>query len=137
MMKAFLLAALLMSGCSMGQADVAVGDAQQSLKNYGLSRCLLEALPTEETAMRKDLTSASRAYHFMGKGVHQILQDEESLHILHDPYQETRNFVLRLYAISGSAMKADNGVNVFHTCLTIYNSPEFDQFIRSQDAYLP
>ncbi|HDZ55207.1 MAG TPA: hypothetical protein ENI17_11715 [Pseudomonas xinjiangensis] len=136
-MKALLFAALLVSGCSTGLADTAAAEARQSLKNYGLSRCLLEALPEEESVLREDLASASRAYHFMGNGAHRILQDEESLDTLHDPYQETRNFVLSRYTATASPMKAGNGNSAFHACLAIYNSAEFDQFIRTQDAYRP
>ncbi len=136
-MKALLFAALLVSGCATSQADIAAGEARQSLKNYGFSRCLLNALPEEESVLREDLASASRAYHFTGNGVHQILQDEESLKTLHDPYLETRHFVLSRYADTGSPMKAGNGNSAFHACLAIYNSAEFDQFIRTQDNYLP
>ncbi|MFN3579603.1 MAG: hypothetical protein ACK4VV_03925 [Pseudomonas sp.] len=97
----------------------------------------MEALPAEESALREDLASASRAYHFMGHGPHQILQDEDSLETLHDPYQETRSFVLSRYAATGSPMKTGDGKSAFHACLAIYNSAEFDQFVRTQDAYLP
>lgn len=34
-------------------------------------------------------------------------------------------------------MKADNSNSAFHACLAMYNSAEFDQFIRTQDACLP
>ena len=136
-MKALLLAALLVSGCATGLNDTTLEEARQSLKNYGLSRCLLENLPRDDSALREDLASASRAYHFMGKGRHQILQDEESLNTLHDPYQATRNFVVARYPTAGSAMKAGNGNSAFHACLSIYNSAEFDEFVRTQDAYLP
>lgn len=135
--KALLWLALLMSGCANSWADTATDDARQSLKNYGLTRCLLEALPDQPSMLREDLASASRAYHFMGKGAHQILQDEETMDILHDPYLDTRDFVLKRYTADGSPMKAGNGNSAFHACLAIYNSTEFDQFIRGQDAYLP
>ncbi|MFT6465259.1 hypothetical protein [Pseudomonas sp. NyZ704] len=136
-MKTLLFSALLMSGCATSLADTANDDARQSLKNYGLTRCLLEALPDQPSVLREDLASARRAYHFMGKGAHQILQDEDTMDILHDPYQETRNFVADRYVADGSPMKAGSGNSAFHACLTIYNSAEFDQFIRGQDAYLP
>ena len=136
-MKALLLAALLVSGCSTGLADTALEEARQALKNYGLSRCVLEVLPEEESALREDLASASHAYHFMGNGAHQIVQDEETLDTLHDPYLETRNFVLSRHAGPGAAMKAGDRTSAFHACLAIYNSADFDQFIRTQDAYLP
>lgn len=136
-MKTLLLSALLMSGCATGLADTANDDARQSLKNYGLTRCLLEALPDQPSVLREDLASASHAYHFMGKGAHQILQDEDTMDILHDPYQDTRNFVADRYAADDSPMKVGNGNSAFHACLAIYNSTEFDQFIRGQDAYLP
>ena len=60
-MKALLLASLLMSGCATSLADTANDDARQSLKNYGLTRCLLEALPDQPSVLREDLASASRA----------------------------------------------------------------------------
>ena len=136
-MRTMMLVALLISGCATGHADNSTEEARQSLKNYGLSRCLLEALPEEDSVLRKDLTSASRAYHFMGNGAHQILQNEETLDTLHDPYLETRNFVLSRYSGAGSPMKTSEGNSAFHACLAIYNSAEFDQFVRTQDAYLP
>lgn len=136
-MRAMMLVAVLMSGCATGHADNSTEGARQSLKNYGLSRCLLEALPEENSVLREDLASASRAYHFMGNGAHQILQNEETLDTLHDPYLETRHFVLSRYRGTGSPMKTNKGTSAFHACLAIYNSAEFDQFIRTQDAYLP
>ena len=136
-MRTMLLVAILMSGCATGHADNSTEGARQSLKNHGLSRCLLEALSEEDSVLREDLASASRAYHFMGNGAHQILQNEETLNTLHDPYQETRNFVLSRYSGTGSPMKTSEGSSAFHACLAIYNSAEFDEFIRTQDAYLP
>ncbi|PKM05004.1 MAG: hypothetical protein CVV16_02335 [Gammaproteobacteria bacterium HGW-Gammaproteobacteria-6] len=137
MIKAPLLALLLLSGCSVELADSADEEARQSLKNYGLSRCLLDSQPEEASALREDLATASQAYHFMGNGAHRIVQNENSLETLHDPYQATRDFVLNRYAVTGSAMKSASGSSAFYACLAIYNSAEFDEFVRTQNAYLP
>lgn len=102
-----------------------------------MTRCLREALPEEQSVLREDLASASRAYHFMGKGAHQILHDEDNMDTRHAPYLDTRNFVVDRYAADCSPMKAGTGNSAFHACLAIYNSAEFDQFIHTQDAYPP
>ncbi|MFJ4251304.1 hypothetical protein [Pseudomonas sp. NPDC089741] len=129
----FLLGAL---GPYLALADVNHTDqARQSLKNYGLSHCLLAPF-NEQSALRKDIALAAVAYSFMGKGMHTVLQNEDTLQVLHDPYNETRNHVSAAYAQTSAGSKYSDEKMVFHACLQVYNSEAFDRFIRAQDAYI-
>ncbi|WP_260466516.1 hypothetical protein [Pseudomonas moraviensis] len=53
-----------------------IEQARQTLKNYGLSHCILKPF-NERSALEKDIALSANAYSFMGNGLHSILQDEE------------------------------------------------------------
>ncbi|WP_248743120.1 MULTISPECIES: T6SS amidase immunity protein Tai4 family protein [unclassified Pseudomonas] len=109
--------------------------ARQNLKNYGLSHCILAPFK-EQSALEKDIKLSAGAYSFMGKGLHTVVQNEDTLEVTHDPYAETEKYMASAYLKTSSTSK-QNGKNiVFYSCLEIYNSPEFDAFIKSQDQYL-
>lgn len=112
-----------------------VKKARESLKNYGLVNCIASQF-TESSAIGADLAATSGAYHFMGKGMHIIVQDEGSLITRHDPYQATKVFVAVAYGASHNISKLSTKKLVFHRCLKIFNSPEYDRFIASQDRYI-
>lgn len=132
-LKPTMLASLLISVSSVALADP-LADARQSLKNYGLTRCLLQTLP-EQSDIRADVAAASRAYHFMGSGQHGVLQDEHTLDVIHDPYRVVSNYMRQDHAEHAMVMKSGE-VSVFGRCLNIYNSEAFDQLIRDQDEYV-
>ncbi|MHC3825913.1 hypothetical protein [Pseudomonas sp. G3-19] len=112
-----------------------IEQARQSLKNYGLSHCILKPF-NERSALEKDIALSANAYSFMGKGMHTILQNEDTLQVLHDPYKETRNYVLAAYEQKPSNSKYSNEKVVFFGCMKVYNSEAFDRFIKTQDAYI-
>jgi hypothetical protein len=101
-----------------------IEQARQSLKNYGLSRCILAPF-NERSALEKDIALSANAYSFMGKGMHTILQNEDTLQVLHDPYKETENYVLTAYEQTPSNSKYSDEKVVFHACLQVYNSEAF------------
>lgn len=105
------------------------------LKNYGLSHCILKSF-NEDSALEKDIGLSAGAYSFMGKGMHTVVQNEDTLQVLHDPYRETRNYVLEAYDQTASNSKYSNSKVVFHGCLEVYNSEAFDRFIKTQDPYI-
>ncbi|WP_426201676.1 hypothetical protein [Pseudomonas sp. TWP3-1] len=109
--------------------------ARQTLKNYGLSQCILAPFP-EPSELKKDISLSAGAYSFMGKGMHTVLQNEDTLQDLHDPYGQTRAYVLAAYEQTHSASKYSNQKVVFHACLEVYNSKAFDSFIKTQDPYI-
>jgi hypothetical protein len=109
--------------------------ARQTLKNYGLSHCLLAPF-NEQSALRKDIALAASAYSLMGKGMHTVLQNEDTLQVLHDPYEETKNHVFAAYHQTSANSKYSDEKMVLHACLQVYNSEAFDCFIRAQDAYI-
>ncbi|TMU79852.1 hypothetical protein FGA82_12540 [Pseudomonas fluorescens] len=113
-----------------------IEQARQTLKNYGLSHCILKPF-NERSALEKDIALSANAYSFMGKGMHTTLQNEDTLQVLHDPYKETRNYVLTAYEQTPSNSKYSNEKVVFLACLKVYNSEAFNSFINSQDAYIP
>ncbi|WP_129972307.1 MULTISPECIES: hypothetical protein [unclassified Pseudomonas] len=109
--------------------------ARQNLKNYGLSYCILAPFK-EQSALEKDIGLSAGAYSFMGKGLHTIVQNEDTLEVTHDPYAETEKYMADAYLKKSSTSKQTGKNIVFYSCLEIYNSPEFDAFIKSQDRYL-
>ncbi|MFJ4606695.1 hypothetical protein [Pseudomonas atacamensis] len=72
----------------------------------------------------------------MGNGLHSILQDEDTLQVLHDPYKETLSYISAAYQQTPSRSKHSNEKVVFLACLKIYNSEAFNRFIKTQDAYI-
>lgn len=63
------LPVLLTCAASQANADTNLESARQSLKDYGLARCLLAAWP-EDSSVRDDVAAASQALHYMGQGTH-------------------------------------------------------------------
>jgi hypothetical protein len=112
-----------------------IEQARQTLKNYGLSHCILKPF-NEHSLLEKDIALSANAYSFMGKGMHSILQNEDTLQVLHDPYKETRNYVLAAYEQTPSNSKYSNEKVVFLACLKVYSSEAFNRFINTQDAYI-
>lgn len=112
-----------------------IEQARQTLKNHGLSHCILASF-NERSALKKDIALSANAYSFMGTGMHSILQNEDTLQVLHDPYKETRNYVLTAYEQTPSNSKYSNEKVVFFGCLKVYNSEAFNSFINTQDAYI-
>lgn len=108
--------------------------ARQSLKNYGLSRCLLDAYP-QPGALTDDVAKAVGAYHFMGRGQHRIQQDEDTLETLHDPYAAVESYFREAMADEPAQMKW-GGANAFAGCLALYNSVGVDELVRQQDDYI-
>lgn len=110
-------------------------EARQSLKNYGLSHCILKPFK-EKSALEKDIGLTAGAFSFMGKGMHTILQNEDTLQVLHDPYKETTDYVLTAYNQTSSNSKHSSQKMVFYGCLEVYNSVAFDRFIKTQDRFI-
>ncbi|WP_434767488.1 hypothetical protein [Pseudomonas triticicola] len=125
----------LLSPCHALADETHIEQARQTLKNYGLSHCILKPF-NEHSVLEKDIALSANAYSFRGKGMHTILQNEDTLQVLHDPYKETRNYVLAAYEHTPSRSKHSNEKVVFLACLKIYNSEAFNRFIQTQDAYI-
>lgn len=133
-MKRLSLALCLMAGVGpAGAQDLAA--ARQSLKNYGLAYCMARQFP-ERSAMGEDVGHAIGMYGVMGGGLHQVLQDEDTLTTLHDPYDATTDYVFKAYDQVAANSKYRPGKVVLHACLQVYNSRAFDRFIRTQDSYI-
>ncbi|KAA5840118.1 hypothetical protein F2A38_19915 [Pseudomonas chlororaphis] len=136
-MKRILAVWLLIAG-NMGSVAYAGGDitaARQSLKNYGLGYCIVNQFKNESD-VKSDIESAIGAYSFMGSGMHTILQNENTLETLHNPYDATTNFVFSMYEKTQASSKYTDKKVVFYACLDIYNSKAFDDFIKTQDPYI-
>jgi hypothetical protein len=114
-------------------ADTAT--ARQSLKNYGLAHCIADQFP-DKSDIRDDIGATIGIYSFVGGGMHTILQDEDTLETLHDPYTATAHYVTSIYNSASATSKHTNKKIVFYACLEIYNSKGLDFFVRSQDRYI-
>ncbi|GFM69763.1 hypothetical protein PSCICL_07550 [Pseudomonas cichorii] len=116
-----------------GALDVAA--ARQSLKDYGLSNCIVKQF-SGESDIKSDIKLAIGAYGFMGGGMHTVLQNEDTLETLHNPYKVTMDYVFSAYDKVSAGSKYSKKKMVFYACLKVYNSKEFDAFIKSQDKYI-
>ncbi|MBC8996437.1 hypothetical protein IAI51_07860 [Pseudomonas sp. N40(2020)] len=135
-MRHFIISLLSLTASSLALSDEKNADqARLMLKNYGLSHCILKPFK-ENSALEKDIGLSAGAYSFMGKGMHSVLQNEDTLQVLHDPYKETRNYVYAAYEQTPSISKHSNSNVVFYACLEVYNSEAFDSFIKTQDRYI-
>ncbi|MGF1706892.1 hypothetical protein [Enterovibrio baiacu] len=125
----------LLSGNAVSEAslDAQTLEARKSLKDYGLLSCLIAIDPNSTLAA--DLGNAKRSLSFMGKGKHQIIQNEETLDTEHDPYSETVTFILNGAEQSVGHMK--NGeTSKSIGCFKVYHSESYDDFIARQDAFI-
>lgn len=132
-----LLIALAVFACTASGAATPdpLTEARQQLKNYGFSQCLLQGYPQQQDEFARDLKAAVAAYHFMGRGMHRIHQNEETLETFHDPYAEVERFISQALEQEPAATK-QVGNNTFITCLQIQTSPAFDKLLREQDPYI-
>ena len=129
-----LILALAIGAPAWAGPPDAIREARQSLKNYGLSRCLLDAYP-QPGPFREDVTEAVGAYHFMGRGQHRIHQDEDTLETLHDPYAAVASY-FREAMVNEPVQMKQGGANAFAGCLGVYHSPGVEDLVRQQDDYI-
>jgi hypothetical protein len=136
-MKFHLFIALSILGVSGNvlSNEVNVNNARISLKNYGLANCISNQFKNQSD-IKSDIGLAIGAYSAMGRGQHAILQNEDTLEVIHDPYAETEKYMKDAYMKTSSTSKQSGKNVVFYSCLEIYNSPAFEAFIESQDQYL-
>jgi hypothetical protein len=131
--SALLLLAFFGLASSAYGADIAA--ARLSLKNYALAHCIANQF-SDKSDLRDDIGSAIGMYGFMGGGMHNILQNEDTLETLHDPYAATEDYVSSAYdSVSANSKYRDKKV-VFYACLKIYNSKDLDRFVKAQDKYI-
>lgn len=129
----FLLTLAVASTACASDSDQ-VHQARQSLSNYALASCLADAYPAEP-GFTDDVKGAAGAYHFMGRGAHRIVQDEETLEVLHDPYAAVKEYILQAVADKPAVMK-HGGTNAFAGCLQVLSTPEFQALLQQQDGYI-
>ncbi|PRB77522.1 hypothetical protein CQ007_16430 [Pseudomonas sp. MYb185] len=133
--RSSLVAALIIFlGGNAAAADEGLVSARQSLADYGLARCLMAAWP-ETSVIRDDIAAASGALHHMGRGAHQIRQNEDTLEVTHDPYQVIDAFVRKAYAEHATLTK-DERENVLLGCLAVYHLDEYRQLVSAQDEFI-
>lgn len=120
------------TACTASTDDVA--HARRMLSHYALASCLADAYPSEP-GFTEDAQAAVGAYHFLGQGAHRIVQDEDTLEVLHDPYAAVREYILRQAAAEPAVMK-QGGDNAFASCLQVLSSSEFETLVGDQDSYI-
>lgn len=127
-----LVTASVLTACTASTDEM--GQARQVLSHYALASCLADAYPSEP-GFTEDAQAAVGAYHFLGQGAHRIVQDEDTLEVLHDPYAAVREYILRQAAAEPAVMK-QGGDNAFASCLQVLSSSEFETLVRDQDSYI-
>jgi hypothetical protein len=135
MRKKSALLLLVFFGLASSAYGADIAAARLSLKNYALAHCIANQF-SDKSDLRDDIGSAIGMYGFMGGGMHNILQNEDTLETLHDPYAATENYVSSAYdSVSANSKYRDKKV-VFYACLKIYNSKDLDRFVKAQDKYI-
>ncbi len=134
-MMRFILAFFLSFSCSFVVTAADLPKAREMLKNYGLANCI-DSQFKEQSPIKDDISLAIGAYHFMGKGMHRIVQNEDTQETLHDPYASTEKFILDAYQKTSALSQHSSQKMVFYGCLEVYNSQELDTFVRTQDQYV-
>lgn len=130
---AFLLISVI--AANPAYADSHTAQARQYLKNYALANCIADQFP-ENSALKADVEHAIDTYGATGKGMHKVLKDKETLALIHDPYIETKNYMLAAYKYTPAATTPPNTKIVFYACLRAYKTEKLDTFIKTQDAYI-
>lgn len=111
-----------------------IEEARQSLKDYALASCLKKVEP-EKTVLSEDLGRMMGSLHFMGKGKHQIIQDQDTFETIYDPYQVSSEYLIKESELFKGNMK-NGSVTKSLGCVRAYRSDRFEQFITSQDSYI-
>lgn len=134
MKQLIVILAVALSSVACASTPKEVQQARQSLSGYALAQCLHEAYP-QEPRFTVDAKQAAGAWHFMGRGQHRIVQDEQTLEVLHDPYALISEYILERSAREPALMKRGEE-NSFASCLQILWSSDFETLVREQDSYI-
>ncbi len=125
---------IVMTASCCAAHDANILEARQRLKDYGLVDCL-KRIGSSDSLLVKDLTLNSSSLHFMGRGTHQIIQNEETFETIHDPYKATSEYMAAQAPKLNGIMK--NGqISKSYGCFQVYHSEAFNAFIQSQDQYV-
>ncbi|AZD08008.1 hypothetical protein C4K26_2605 [Pseudomonas chlororaphis] len=89
-MTRFFAAFCLCLLCSFAVNAADLSKAREMLKNYGLANCI-DSQFKEPSAIKEDISLAMGAYSFMGKGLHTIVQNEDTQEVLHDLMRQQKN----------------------------------------------
>ncbi len=120
--------------------DKNIEEARNKLKVYGLSECLYQQyknkVDVNNNVILNDILITNSSYHFMGSGDYFIEQNEETYKTIYDPYKETKAFISKIYPTITERNKRTGEPVVMINCLKIYNSKEFDEFIKKQDEFI-
>lgn len=90
-----------------------------NLKNYGLASCFQNFIKERDTKASSDIGTAAMSYYKM---TNFDLKSLESL--------DTK--VSELYNKQVGVLKQTGNPNVFMRCLNIYNSNEYNEFVKKQ-----
>lgn len=129
-----LVLTLAVASAACADSSGQIHQARQSLTHYALASCLAEAYPAAP-GFTDDAKRAAGAYHFMGRGAHRPLQDEDTLEVLHDPYAAVKQYILQAAADEPAVLK-HGGTNAFAGCLQVLSTPEFQALVQEQDGYI-
>ena len=134
MKQLIVILAVALSSVACASTPEKVQQSRQSLSSYALAQCLHEAYP-QEPRFTADAKQAAGAWHFMGRGQHRIVQDEQTLDVLHDPYAAVSEYILKRSVREPAVMKR-GAENSFASCLQILWSSNFEALVREQDRYI-
>lgn len=113
-----LLILILLQGCSAKFQSSLITESRTKLKNYGISYCMSEYTVDKKSSAYIEYSHAQGAYFDTGN--HTI-----------ESYNKVKEFILSNY--EKSYFKNYEDENIFFSCLELYNSNEFNNFIKSLD----
>jgi hypothetical protein len=116
-----------------------IEEARNKLKVYGFTECLYQQfkdrVDVNKDVILSDIMVTNSSYFFTGTGMHAQIQNE-NLDIVYDPYKKTEEYIQKVYpTIKGISRRTGKPV-VMINCFKIYNSKEFNDFIKEQDKYI-
>lgn len=112
------IALILTQGCNANIKNTQLIEQRLKIKNYGISYCMRENTAVKNSKAHFEYSQAEGAY--FNTGSHSVKS-----------YDRVRAFIDSNYKQSN--FKDYEGDNTFFSCLNIYNSDNYNRFIKSLD----
>lgn len=138
----FILSLSLSFSVSFGEEKDSekINYARKSMAYYGLFNCIsysYEDLNEKELSkLENDIMLSSTRYSMFNRGMYQIMQNQETLEDIYNPYKETVEFIISLSYKILRQKKLDESFNPIFRCLSAFESNEYKNFIKSIDRYI-
>lgn len=130
-----------------------IEEARSQMSQYGLLSCLYKYLPEHDPKKRNrfnafdehpavfeydivDMLRKATWLYGAQWGGYDIYQNEDTLEVIYNPYNEVRIFIESLSERLYLNVEHKNDVNPVLKCLAAYETSEFENFVKSLDIYI-